>query len=78
MAGLLNKSGIVDPKEVHAMCTDLVFTYFICPAIVNPEPYGITDAPISYVARFNLIQVGQILQMLSLIKYQSPDHKVPY
>ncbi|XP_058798185.1 receptor-mediated endocytosis protein 6 homolog isoform X2 [Phymastichus coffea] len=75
MAGLLNKNGNVDPKEIHAMCTDLVFTYFICPAIVNPEPYGITDAPISYVARFNLIQVGQILQMLSLIKYQSPDPK---
>ncbi|XP_011497747.1 PREDICTED: GTPase-activating protein and VPS9 domain-containing protein 1 isoform X3 [Ceratosolen solmsi marchali] len=76
MAGLLNKTGNVDPKEIHAMCTDLVFTYFICPAIVNPEPYGITDAPISYVARFNLMQVGQILQMLSLIKYQSIDSKV--
>ena len=76
MAGLLSKSGNVDQKEVHAMCTDLVFTYFICPAIVNPEPYGITDAPISYIARFNLIQVGQILQMLSLIKYQSIDSKV--
>ncbi|XP_026825737.1 GTPase-activating protein and VPS9 domain-containing protein 1 isoform X3 [Ooceraea biroi] len=76
MAGLLSKNGNVDPKEVHAMCTDLVFTYFICPAIVNPEPYGITDAPISYVARFNLMQVGQILQMLSLQKYQSIDSKV--
>ncbi|KAK1119373.1 hypothetical protein K0M31_013207 [Melipona bicolor] len=75
MAGLLGKSGNVDSKEVHAMCTDLVFTYFICPAIVNPEPYGITDAPISYVARFNLMQVGQILQMLSLMKYQTVDSK---
>ncbi|OAD57061.1 GTPase-activating protein and VPS9 domain-containing protein 1, partial [Eufriesea mexicana] len=75
MAGLLGKSGNVDSKEVHAMCTDLVFTYFICPAIVNPEPYGITDAPISYVARFNLMQVGQILQMLSLMKYQVVDSK---
>ncbi|XP_020296298.1 GTPase-activating protein and VPS9 domain-containing protein 1 isoform X2 [Pseudomyrmex gracilis] len=76
MAGLLSKNGNVDPKEVHAICTDLVFTYFICPAIVNPEPYGITDAPISYIARFNLMQVGQILQMLSLQKYQSIDNKV--
>ncbi|CAK9813080.1 GTPase-activating protein and VPS9 domain-containing protein 1 [Anthophora quadrimaculata] len=75
MAGLLGKNGNVDLKEVHAMCTDLVFTYFICPAIVNPEPYGITDAPISYVARFNLMQVGQILQMLSLMKYQTVDGK---
>ncbi|XP_051165679.1 GTPase-activating protein and VPS9 domain-containing protein 1 isoform X2 [Leptopilina boulardi] len=76
MAGLLNKNGNVDQKEIHAMCTDLVFTYFICPAIVNPEPYGITDAPISYIARFNLMQVGQILQMLSLMKYQTIDSKV--
>ncbi|XP_015108702.1 GTPase-activating protein and VPS9 domain-containing protein 1 [Diachasma alloeum] len=76
MAGLLTKSGNVDQKEVHAMCTDLVFTYFVCPAIVNPEPYGITDTPISYVARFNLMQVGQILQMLSLMKYQTIDTKV--
>lgn len=75
MAGFLGKNGNVDSKEVHAMCTDLVFTYFICPAIVNPEPYGITDAPISYVARFNLMQVGQILQMLSLMKYQAVDSK---
>ncbi|KAK2576023.1 hypothetical protein KPH14_007375 [Odynerus spinipes] len=75
MAGLLSKNGNVEPKEVHAMCTDLVFTYFICPAIVNPEPYGITDAPISYVARFNLMQVGQILQILSLMKYQTIDTK---
>nr|XP_034194503.1 GTPase-activating protein and VPS9 domain-containing protein 1 [Osmia lignaria]XP_034194504.1 GTPase-activating protein and VPS9 domain-containing protein 1 [Osmia lignaria] len=75
MAGLLRKNGNIDRKEVHAMCTDLVFTYFICPAIVNPEPYGITDAPISYVARFNLMQVGQILQMLSLMKYQTVDSK---
>ncbi|XP_014203892.1 GTPase-activating protein and VPS9 domain-containing protein 1 isoform X2 [Copidosoma floridanum] len=76
MAGLLSKNGQVDSKEIHTMCTDLVFTYFICPAIVNPEPYGITDAPISYVARFNLMQIGQILQMLSLIKYQNIDPKV--
>ncbi|XP_044595609.1 GTPase-activating protein and VPS9 domain-containing protein 1 isoform X2 [Cotesia glomerata] len=76
LAGFLNKSGNIESKEVHAMCTDLVFTYFICPAIVNPEPYGITDAPINYVARFNLMQVGQILQMLSLMKYQTIDNKV--
>ncbi|CAB0031530.1 unnamed protein product [Trichogramma brassicae] len=44
--------------------------------IVNPEPYGITDAPISYIARFNLMQVGQILQMLCLMKYQTVDSKV--
>jgi len=62
--------------QVNAICTDLVFTYFICPAIVNPEPYGITDAPISYVSRFNLIQVAKILQMLAMTKYEDVDNKV--
>lgn len=62
--------------QVNAICTDLVFTYFICPAIVNPEPYGITDAPISYVCRFNLIQVAKIVQMLAMTKYEDVDSKV--
>lgn len=45
--------------EVRTMCTDLLLTCFICPAIVNPEQYGIiSDAPINEVARFNLMQVG--------------------
>lgn len=58
------------------MCTDLILTHFICLAVVNPEVYGVCDAPISPVARFNLMQVGQILQMLSLMKYQEPDPKL--
>lgn len=45
--------------EVRTMCTDLLLTYFICPAIVNPEQYGIiSDAPINEVARFNLMQAS--------------------
>lgn len=45
--------------EVRTMCTDLLLTCFICPAIVNPEQYGIiSDAPINEVARFNLMQVS--------------------
>lgn len=58
------------------MCTDLVFTLFICPAIVKPEPYGITDVPISQIARFNLIQVAQIIQMLAMRKFQSVDARL--
>ncbi|VTJ91555.1 Hypothetical predicted protein, partial [Marmota monax] len=43
--------------EVRAMCTDLLLACFICPAVVNPEQYGIiSDAPINEVARFNLMQ----------------------
>uniref|UniRef100_A0A671KCZ9 Ras-GAP domain-containing protein n=1 Tax=Sinocyclocheilus anshuiensis TaxID=1608454 RepID=A0A671KCZ9_9TELE len=53
--------------EVRTMCTDLLLTCFICPAIVNPEQYGIiSDAPINEVARFNLMQVGQLLQQLAM------------
>ncbi|XP_054272396.1 receptor-mediated endocytosis protein 6 homolog [Macrosteles quadrilineatus] len=73
---LLTKSNIIQEKEVFAITTDLVLTHFICPAIVNPEPYGITDAPISYIARFNLIQVAQILQMLAMRRYEGVDPKV--
>lgn len=47
--------------EVRAMCTDLLLACFICPAIVNPEQYGIiSDAPINEVARFNLMQVRSL------------------
>lgn len=55
------------------MCADLIFTLFICPAIVTPEIYGITDVPISEVARHNLMQVAQILQMLALRKFQPSE-----
>ncbi|XP_066994190.2 GTPase-activating protein and VPS9 domain-containing protein 1 isoform X2 [Anabrus simplex] len=76
IAGLLMKSSGIEPKEVNAICTDLVFTYFICPAIVNPEAYGITDAPISYIAQFNLIQVAKIVQTLAMTRYEEVDSKV--
>ncbi|XP_075761802.1 GTPase-activating protein and VPS9 domain-containing protein 1 isoform X2 [Pelodiscus sinensis] len=53
--------------EVRAMCTDLLLACFICPAVVNPEQYGIiSDAPINEVARFNLMQVGRLLQQLAM------------
>ncbi|XP_016087358.1 GTPase-activating protein and VPS9 domain-containing protein 1 isoform X3 [Sinocyclocheilus grahami] len=57
----------LEVREVRTMCTDLLLTCFICPAIVNPEQYGIiSDAPINEVARFNLMQVGQLLQQLAM------------
>lgn len=55
---------------------NLVFTYFICPAIVNPEPYGITDADITQIERYNLIQVANIIQTLAMYKYEPIDNKV--
>ncbi|KAM9474733.1 GTPase-activating protein and VPS9 domain-containing protein 1 isoform 2-T2 [Clarias gariepinus] len=60
--------------EVRTMCTDLLLTCFICPAIVNPEQYGIiSDAPINEVARFNLMQVGQLLQQLAMVDTDDGD-----
>ena len=60
----------VEAREVWAVCTDVLFNSFICPAIVDPEPKGIIDMPISYIARFNLMQVAQILQVLALWKWE--------
>ncbi|XP_078082602.1 GTPase-activating protein and VPS9 domain-containing protein 1 isoform X4 [Mustelus asterias] len=63
--------------EVKAMCTDLLLAYFICPAIVNPEQYGIiSDAPINEVARFNLMQVGQLLQQLAMTGSEEADPRL--
>ncbi|KAK3920325.1 Receptor-mediated endocytosis protein 6-like protein [Frankliniella fusca] len=76
ISGMLNKSGQLEPKEVFDICVDLVFSFLICPAIVNPEQHGITDAPVSYIARHNLMQVAQILQVLATRKYHDVDSKV--
>nr|XP_033816141.1 GTPase-activating protein and VPS9 domain-containing protein 1 isoform X4 [Geotrypetes seraphini] len=63
--------------EVKAMCTDLLLVCFICPAIVNPEQYGIiSDAPINEVARFNLMQVGRLLQQLALTGSEEGDPRI--
>lgn len=56
------------------MCTDLLLACFICPAVVNPEQYGIiSDAPINEVARFNLMQVGRLLQQLAMTGSEEGD-----
>lgn len=73
---MISKSFSPNSKEINAITTDLIFTLFVCPAIVQPEPYGISDAPISEIARHNLIQVGTIIQMLALMKFETPDAKL--
>ncbi|XP_055380440.1 receptor-mediated endocytosis protein 6 homolog isoform X2 [Condylostylus longicornis] len=69
------KQAHINDKNINEILTDMVFTHFICPAIVSPETNGISDAPISEQARFNLIQIGQIIQMLALMKYEDVDPK---
>ena len=70
------KSEQTDVGEVRAMCADLIFALFIGPAICDPEPYGIlSDVPISYIARHNLMQVAQILQVLAISSWDEIDPK---
>lgn len=71
----LLKTAMINKKEINDILTDMVFTNFICPAVVSPDLFGISDAPISENARFNLIQIGQILQMLALVKHEDIDSK---
>ncbi|XP_064650384.1 GTPase-activating protein and VPS9 domain-containing protein 1-like isoform X2 [Lineus longissimus] len=73
----ITKSEKTDAAAARVMCADLVFTFFICPAICDPEPYGITsDVSISYIARHNLMQVAQILQVLAITRYEDMDPKL--
>ncbi|KAK6195848.1 hypothetical protein SNE40_001191 [Patella caerulea] len=73
----LLKAGQVSMAEVRATCADLVFALFICPAICDPEPYGITtDVPISHIAQHNLMQMAQIVQVLAVSSYEEIDEKV--
>ncbi|VDI53755.1 Hypothetical predicted protein [Mytilus galloprovincialis] len=39
---ILLKTGKHDIDKIRVICVDLVFTLFVCPAICDPEPYGIT------------------------------------
>lgn len=71
----LLRSAHVTIKDINDILTDMIFSNFICPAIVSPDLYGISDAPISENARLNLIQIGQILQMFALIKHEEIDSK---
>ncbi|CAB3221593.1 unnamed protein product [Arctia plantaginis] len=76
MVHLLKQHSRTSDRELHAIVTDLVLNHFICPAIVNPEAHGVVEVPVSYIARFNLIQIAQIIQMLCLAKYQEVEAKV--
>lgn len=65
----------LNAKDINNILTDMIFTNFICPAIVSPDQYRISDAPISDNARMNLIQIGQIVQIMALMKHEDIDPK---
>ncbi|XP_050296180.1 GTPase-activating protein and VPS9 domain-containing protein 1 [Anthonomus grandis grandis] len=62
-------------KEANAITTELLLNLFICPVIVDPEQYGISHCTISEIARHNLSQIGKILQILALHKFEHIDKK---
>lgn len=68
---ILLKTGKLDVDKIRVICVDLVFTLFVCPAICDPEPYGITsDIHISHIARHNLMQIAQIIQVLAVSQWE--------
>ncbi|KAI1290103.1 GTPase-activating protein and VPS9 domain-containing protein 1 [Halotydeus destructor] len=72
----LKAANKVDANEINAICADLVFGHFICHAIVHPEHYGIVDMHISAIAKFNLIQVAQVIQVLAMASWEEVDPKL--
>ena len=66
----LSKDGKLTDRQVRTVCSDLLFSSFICPAILYPDYYGVTDAYISPNGRFNLAQVAQIIQWLAVTNYE--------
>ncbi|XP_060523833.1 GTPase-activating protein and VPS9 domain-containing protein 1 [Cylas formicarius] len=62
-------------KEANAITTELIFTLFICPVIVDPEQYGICNFQVTEIARHNLMQIATILQILALNKFEGIDKK---
>ncbi|CAG9822510.1 unnamed protein product [Phaedon cochleariae] len=60
-------------KQANAIVTELIFTLYICPVILDPEQYGICMSQVTEIVRHNLIQICQILQSLALSKYEPID-----
>ncbi|XP_037082533.1 GTPase-activating protein and VPS9 domain-containing protein 1-like [Pollicipes pollicipes] len=73
---LLVREDRCSADQVNAICVDLLFAFFICPAVVDPVQYGILEAPVSPAARHNLIQVGQILQVLAMNQWEEVDPRL--
>lgn len=57
------------------LCCDLIMVLYICPAICDPESYGIiSDIQITSVARHNLMQVCSCRFFNSFQSYFSCDN----
>ena len=64
---LLLDSGKANEKDAKGLVAEVIFDVLICPAILNPEAFGInSDLQISDVARSNLQQISTCLQQRCL------------
>ncbi|KAL1423661.1 hypothetical protein MTO96_021034 [Rhipicephalus appendiculatus] len=72
----LTHNGASEDPRAGVVCADLVFAFFICPAVVSPELHGLVDTHITPIARFNLMQVAQIIQVLALARWERPDPRL--
>ncbi|XP_060810248.1 GTPase-activating protein and VPS9 domain-containing protein 1 [Amyelois transitella] len=72
---LLKQHSRISAADLHAICTEMVLEQLICPAIVRPEQHGVVDVPVSYIARFNLMQIEIIVRRLCLARYHEPEAK---
>lgn len=67
MYKIIHKSHKSQPELARKLCCDLIMAIYICPVICDPEPYGVvSDVQISSVARHNLMQVANVLQVLAM------------
>lgn len=71
----LSEKSTLSDRQVRTVCSDLLFSSFICPAILYPDYYGVTDAYISPNGRFNLAQVAQIIQWLAVTNYEKLEEE---
>ena len=56
--------------EAKRACLYLLFNVFVCPSICDPEVRGIVfDIPVGDVARHNLMQIAQLLQVLAISSF---------
>ena len=63
-------------EKTKAFLGHVLINHFVCPAIINPEPFGInSDAFVSETARYNLVQVAGILRSLALAELGMKDPK---
>ncbi|XP_028966493.1 GTPase-activating protein and VPS9 domain-containing protein 1 [Galendromus occidentalis] len=68
----------LESRQIAVICADLVFYFFICPAIVNPELFGIIEEGfyIGQIARYNLMQIARIVQVLAMARYEPIDERL--